>query len=227
MPSASMRDSTDSMWMTARVSSKRLGFCQPFAPSRTIHTVTFEPGAPRRRVTASSSGMLSVDSSSILTMRSCFLRPARAAGVPGIGRITVSCPSRIEITMPRPPNSPRVLELHLRYASGVSSTECGSSVRSMPLTAAYSTSRSLMSSSCSQVLLQEPEDLLEAPGQRPRRVHVVDAELARLVVDLDLERAARRSRSARAPAAPCPGSRSGRRAASCGGRCARARRSSG
>ena len=36
------------------------------------------------------------------------LEAARPAGVPGIGRMTVSCWSRIEITMPRPPNWPDV-----------------------------------------------------------------------------------------------------------------------
>jgi hypothetical protein len=70
--------------------------------------VTFVPGSPRRRLTASSSGMLSVDSLLILVMRSNRSRPARPAGVSGIGFITVSIWSRIEITMPSPPNAPEV-----------------------------------------------------------------------------------------------------------------------
>ena len=85
--------------------------------------------------------MLSVDSLLILTMRSSCLSPARPAGVSGIGFMTVSCWSRIEMTMPRPPNWPCVERFISLYASGESSTECGSSVWSMPLHAAYSTSR--------------------------------------------------------------------------------------
>jgi hypothetical protein len=52
--------------------------------------------------------MLSVDSLLILTMRSRRLMPARPAGVSGMGFMTVSIWSRMEMTMPRPPNDPDV-----------------------------------------------------------------------------------------------------------------------
>ena len=85
-----------------------MGLAQPPSPSRTIHTVTLVRGSPRSRRTASSMGMLTVDSPLICTMRSPFFTPARPAGVSGMGFMTVSCPSRIAMTMPRPPKAPEV-----------------------------------------------------------------------------------------------------------------------
>ena len=61
------------------------------------------------------------------------------AGVSFIGFTTVSLRSIIRITMPRPPNLPLVDTSMSRAASGSIRIECGSSVDSMPLTAAYST----------------------------------------------------------------------------------------
>lgn len=79
------------MRISSRTSSKGRAPGQPSGPSRWTHTVTLEPGLPRSRFTASSSGMFSVDSLLIFVIRSSRLSPARPAGVSGIGRITVSC----------------------------------------------------------------------------------------------------------------------------------------
>ena len=78
------------------------------------------------------------------------------------------------------------------YASGLRNTQCGSSVCSMPLHAAYSTSRRSTSVSL-QVLLQEGEDLAQARGHVPGALHVVDAELLLVGVDADLHASATRS----------------------------------
>ena len=82
--------------------------------------------------------MSRVRSLSILTILSPDFTPALCAGVPSIGEMTVSKSSLIVISMPSPPNSPRVLICISSNTSGVRSTVCGSSVRSMPFTAAYS-----------------------------------------------------------------------------------------
>ena len=90
--------------------------------------------------------------------------------------------------MPRPPNSPRVLScisrvLVRREQDRVRVERAQHAVGGGVLDLAQLDVFVLL-----QVLLQEAEDLLVAPGQRPRRVDVVDAELAPLIVDLHLER---------------------------------------
>ena len=65
-------------------------------------------GAPRSMSTASLRAMFTVLSKPICTTLSPALSPAREAGVSSMGLTTVSCPSRTLITMPRPPNLPRV-----------------------------------------------------------------------------------------------------------------------
>jgi len=85
--------------------SKSFGSVQP---SRTTVIVTFVPGLPRMRLTASGSCMSFVTRPSIFTMRSPVCRPARKAGVPSIGDTTVRTSSRRVISMPRPPKLPLV-----------------------------------------------------------------------------------------------------------------------
>ena len=70
--------------------------------------VTFVPGLPRMRFTASASCMSFVARPSILTIRSPVCRPARLAGVPSIGATTVRMSSYSVISMPRPPKLPEV-----------------------------------------------------------------------------------------------------------------------
>ena len=108
---------------------------------RCTQMVTFEPTGPRSLPTASSMGIDTVETSPMRVMTSYERRPARVAGVLSSGFITVSLPSRTEITMPRPPNSPLVEVFMSAKASGLSNTECGSSVERAPFTAAYSTAR--------------------------------------------------------------------------------------
>ncbi len=126
------------MEMSARVSVIACGLSQPL---RSTVMVTRESTGPRSFETASLRSMLTVDSSPIFLIWSSFLMPARNAGVLGSTFTTVRLPSFIWMTKPRPPNSPLVVSFISRYISGRSSTECGSSVESMPLTAAYSMSR--------------------------------------------------------------------------------------
>jgi hypothetical protein len=118
--------------------------------ARLIVMETFVPGLPRRRSTASCRSMLMVDCSSIFWITSLGLIPARCAGVFLRTRTTVRFPSRIWMTKPSPPNSPRVWSfISLKYF-GSSRTVCGSSVDSIPFTAAYSISfSSLCATRCS------------------------------------------------------------------------------
>ncbi len=84
--------------------------------------------------------MLMVDCSSTREMTSLARIPERCAGVPFSTFMTVRFPSRMPMTKPRPPNSPRVCSRISLKCFGSSRTEWGSSVWSMPLAAAYSTS---------------------------------------------------------------------------------------
>ena len=77
------------------------------------------------------------------TMRSPRLMPALPAGVPGIGFMTVSAPLRMAMTMPSPPKEPRVWIFISAFICGSRRVECGSSVPSIPLTAAYSMLRTV------------------------------------------------------------------------------------
>ena len=65
-------------------------------------------GLPRMRLTASFSVMPFTGVSSSLMIRSPGLMPARKAGVSSIGEITLTKPSSMPTSMPRPPNSPCV-----------------------------------------------------------------------------------------------------------------------
>ena len=89
--------------MIARWSLKSRGLSQPLLR---IQISIFVPGLPRSRVTASSVLMFTVDSP-ILTILSCALIPAGRRCI-NDRDITVSRESRIEITIPKPPNSPLV-----------------------------------------------------------------------------------------------------------------------
>ena len=134
---SSSLDSTELTRISARVMSNRSSLSSPL---RWIHSVTGVLGSPRMRSTASSLVRLSVGSWLIFTMWSLAWMPARHAGVSFIGLMTVSFFSTMRITIPRPPNLPLVDTSMSRAASGSIRIECGSSVDSIPLTAAYSTS---------------------------------------------------------------------------------------
>ncbi len=85
------------------------------------------PSCPACRAadcTASSSGMLSVDSLLILVMRSSRFRPARPAGVPGIGRITVSMLIADRDHDAEPAEVARRRQVHLRGTPRGSGTRC-------------------------------------------------------------------------------------------------------
>ncbi len=122
--------------MTSRTMASFLGS----APGLPTVTLTRVPGFPRSRSTASWTSMLMVDCSSIREMTSLARMPERWAGVPFRTFMTVRLPSRIPMTKPSPPNSPRVCSRISLKCLGSRRTECGSRVWSMPLAAAYSTS---------------------------------------------------------------------------------------
>ncbi len=124
--------------MVSRVSCSRFGSGQA---ARATVMETGVPGLPRRRSTASCRSMLTVDCSPMRVMKSLDRTPARWAGVFLSTRTTVRLPSRMAMTKPSPPNSPRVCSfISLKYF-GSSTTECGSSVERTPEAAAYSISR--------------------------------------------------------------------------------------
>ncbi len=124
--------------MISRVSCNRRASGQA---ARETVMATLVAGLPRSRSTASCRSMLTVDCSSILVMTSLARTPARCAGVPLRTFTTVRLPSRMAMTNPSPPNSPRVWSFISLKKRGSSRTEWGSSVESMPFTAAYSISR--------------------------------------------------------------------------------------
>ena len=90
--------------------------------------------------------MALVESSSIRTIRSPEMIPARSAGVPGMGAITVIERSRWVTSIPTPPNSPEVSFFISRYRSGGMKTECGSRAVIIPSTAPKMMASSSMSS---------------------------------------------------------------------------------
>ena len=96
---------------------------------------TLVPGSPRSFLTASSSEMPSVASPSISMILSPDSRPARNAGVPSIGAITVSIVSLMPMVMPRPPNCPAVSSRMALKASLSMNWLWGSSDCSMPFSA--------------------------------------------------------------------------------------------
>ena len=144
--------------------------------------MTFDPGAPRRWFTASFSPMLRVDSPLIFAMRSYFLIPARPAGVPGIGFMTVSCWSRIEMTIPSPPNWPVVVRLISLYSSGdIRPAVRVERVEHPVAGGVFDVAQ--VDLGAAQAVLQEGEDVAEARAHVPGALHVVDAELLLLRVD--------------------------------------------
>ncbi|MNC90057.1 hypothetical protein D3C83_61040 [compost metagenome] len=82
-----------------------IGFVSPL---RTMVSMICVLGLPRMRLTASVSVMPLTEASSSLTIRSPGLMPAREAGVSSMGAITLTNPSSIPTSIPRPPNSPWV-----------------------------------------------------------------------------------------------------------------------
>ncbi len=76
----------------ARVSVTSNGF---FSPSRTMVSVILVPAAPRILSMESFSGTPAMEAPSMPTMRSPDLMPARLAGVPSIGEITLMKPSSL------------------------------------------------------------------------------------------------------------------------------------
>jgi hypothetical protein len=75
---------------------------------REIVSVMLVFGLPRIFFTASLSDMPFTGVSSSLMMRSPGLTPARNAGVSSIGETTLTKPSSMPTSMPRPPNWPCV-----------------------------------------------------------------------------------------------------------------------
>ena len=76
--------------------------------SRAMVRVTVSPGLPRICFTASETDRPSTLSPFTAVMKSPALMPALKAGVPSIGEITLTTPSSLVTSMPRPPYSPRV-----------------------------------------------------------------------------------------------------------------------
>ena len=72
------------------------------SPRRATVIVTLVSLGPLSRPTASSRVMVSVGSPSIRLMTSPGRMPSRSAGLPAIGVITVSLPSRTPTRMPSP-----------------------------------------------------------------------------------------------------------------------------
>ena len=77
------------------------------------------PGSPRMALTASRRLMPSIELPSMPLIMSPGLRPARSAGVPSIGEITLIRPSSCVTWMPSPPNSPEVTISDSRSSSGL------------------------------------------------------------------------------------------------------------
>ncbi len=92
--------------MTSRISLNSSGLSSFL---RAIVSTIGVRGLPRISLTASGSVMPRVTLSSIFTIRSPALMPARDAGVSSIGEMTLMSPSSAPTSMPRPPNSPCVL----------------------------------------------------------------------------------------------------------------------
>ena len=105
MSSPSLRARTGRMRMVSRVSDTSNGSDRSL---RLILRRTVELTGPRILSTAWFSVSPCTCSSSMWVMTSLARRPARAAGVSSIGVTTLTRPSSIVTSMPRPPNSPRV-----------------------------------------------------------------------------------------------------------------------
>ena len=120
------------MWMISRTIGKSRGSVQP---SRATVSVTGVPGSPRIRPTAASEDMFVVGTPSMYRILSPLWRPAREAGVSGIGETIVSSPSKTLKVKPIPPNVPLVEVLKSLKCFMLKMFVCGSSARRAPLTA--------------------------------------------------------------------------------------------
>ena len=118
----------------ARMKSRAIqgAFSSPSSGSRMIVSLTFVPGAPRKRLRTSVTSMSFALSPSTWAIRSLGRTPAIYAGVPGMGVSTVSQSSLTLTRMPTPPNSPSVSVLISRIASWSRYWEKGSRVLTMP-----------------------------------------------------------------------------------------------
>ena len=76
--------------------------------SRTIVRVIEVPTAPRICLTASVRFIPMIEFPSMEVIKSPAITPARAAGVPSIGEMTLTAPSSLVTSRPRPPYCPRV-----------------------------------------------------------------------------------------------------------------------
>ena len=118
-------------------------------------------------------------------MTSLERTPARCAGVFLSTRTTVRLPSRMAMTKPSPPNSPRVCSfISLKYF-GSSTTECGSSVERTPGGGGVLDLAQVLVGD--QVLLHEPHHLAQQQPGVPDGVDVLDLEVAGGVADRDGE----------------------------------------
>ena len=89
-----------------------------FSPARAIASVTAVPTLPLIKLVASLivKPLTSVPATFIIL--SPAFKPARLAGEPSRGEITVSAPSRAPISIPMPPNSPWISSLKTLLSSG-------------------------------------------------------------------------------------------------------------
>ena len=110
--SLSLCQRTGEMVITARAMLTSIGSSRP--ARRRVSAIEVSTG-PRIRSTASASDMPSTGSLSMWVITSPAWMPARCAGVSSIGETTLTRPSSIVTSMPRPPNSPLVCTCMSRY----------------------------------------------------------------------------------------------------------------
>ncbi len=87
------------------------------SPLRTMVKTMSVPGCPRILSTASFSDIPFTGVSSRRIIKSPALIPARSAGVSSIGEMTLTKPSSMPTSIPRPPNSPVVPSCRSAYDS--------------------------------------------------------------------------------------------------------------
>ena len=115
-------------------------------PSRAIVIVIDSPFSPRIKSTASVRVKPNTGVSSIWIIKSPAKTPALYAGVSSMGEITLTKPSSIVISIPNPPNFPRVSIVISSHTSSFIYPECGSRPVSMPSIAFSINSSSVTSS---------------------------------------------------------------------------------
>ena len=115
---------------------------------------TSVPGSPLINFTASPISISFNDWSSTLIIRSPASTPALWAGVSSMGVMTLTNPSSVVISIPKPPNLPVVPIFNSLKSSFVKNEECGSKPETIPLIAALNKISSLTSSTyCSFIRL--------------------------------------------------------------------------